>query len=105
MESESSFFKPIQMDLSFAKNNIYKMSKLSGRKLSALIQGFPVRGIEGALSQGISSIAFDSREVEDGGLFVAIRGFKQDGLSLSMMPSLAERQRLLQKHLLKNCRV
>ena len=63
MESESSFFKPIQMDLSFAKNNIYKMSKLSGRKLSALIQGFPVRGVEGALSQEISSIAFDSREV------------------------------------------
>ncbi|MCL0045108.1 UDP-N-acetylmuramoyl-L-alanyl-D-glutamate--2,6-diaminopimelate ligase [Nitrospinaceae bacterium] len=55
------------------------MSKLSGRKLSALIQGFPVRGVEGALSQEISSIAFDSREVEDGGLFVAIRGFKQDG--------------------------
>ena len=79
MESESSFFKPIQMDLSLAKNNIYKMSKLSGRKLSDLIQGFPVRGIEGSLSQEISSIAFDSREVGHGSLFVAIRGFKQDG--------------------------
>ena len=79
MESESSFFKPIPMDLSFAENNIYKMSKFLGRKLSALIQGFPVRGIEGPLSQEISSVAFDSREVEDGGLFVAIRGFKQDG--------------------------
>ena len=54
MESESSFFKPIQMDLSLAKNNIYKMSKPSGRKLSDLIQGFPVRGIEGSLSQEIS---------------------------------------------------
>ena len=78
-EGESSFFKPIQMDLSFSKNNIYKMSKLSGRKLSALIQGFPVRCVEGALSQEISSIAFDSREIGDGALFVAIRGFKQDG--------------------------
>ena len=79
VEIEPSFFKPIRMDLSFAKSDIYEMSKLSGRKLSALIQGFPVRGVEGALSQEISSIAFDSREVEDGGLFVAIRGFKQDG--------------------------
>ena len=79
VESESSFFRLIPVVLSFAKNNNYKMSKLSGRKLSALIQGFPVRGIKGALNQKISSISFDSREVEDGGLFVAIRGFKQDG--------------------------
>jgi len=79
VESGSHLFNSMGMDLNFSENYIYNMSKLSGRKLSALIQGFPVRGVDGELSQEISSIAFDSREVEDGGLFMAIPGFKQDG--------------------------
>ena len=66
------------MNLSFTKN-VCKMNNELGRKLSALIQGLPVKNVQGTLSREISSVAFDSREVEDGGLFVAVHGFKQDG--------------------------
>ena len=48
-------------------------------KLSQLIKGFPVLNVMGTLEKEISSIAFDSRKVETGSLFVAIPGLKQDG--------------------------
>ena len=78
IERKFGFFKPVQADLSLTKN-VCKMNNELGRKLSALIQGLPVKNVQGTLSREISSVAFDSREVEDGGLFVAVHGFKQDG--------------------------
>ena len=59
--------------------NIFEMNNVLGKKLSDLIRGFPVKNIQGTLGREISSIAFDSREVEDGSLFIAVHGFKQDG--------------------------
>ncbi len=78
IERRSDFFKPAKMDLNFIKNT-YKMNNGLSQNLSTLIQGFPVKNIQGALSREISSIAFDSREVKDGSLFIAIQGFKYDG--------------------------
>lgn len=48
-------------------------------KLSQLIQGLPVLNVMGTMEKKIPSIAFDSRKVESGSLFVAIPGLKQDG--------------------------
>ena len=72
-------FESIQTNASFPKGTIWKMNNASKQKLSTLIQGFPVKNIQGILNREISSIVFDSRKVEDGSLFVAIHGFKQDG--------------------------
>jgi UDP-N-acetylmuramoyl-L-alanyl-D-glutamate--2,6-diaminopimelate ligase len=48
-------------------------------RLSQLIQGFPVLNVLGTLEKEISSIAFDSRKVTPGSLFIAIHGLQQDG--------------------------
>lgn len=48
-------------------------------KLSQLIRGYPVLNVLGTLEKEIAAIAFDSRKVEAGTLFVAIHGLKQDG--------------------------
>jgi len=48
-------------------------------KLSQLVKGFPVLNVMGTLEKEVSSIAFDSRKVGPGSLFVAIPGLKQDG--------------------------
>ncbi len=48
-------------------------------KLANLIQGLSVQNVLGTLEKEITSIAFDSRKVAPGGLFVAIPGLKQDG--------------------------
>ena len=77
-EQKTYFSKSIRKNLNFMRN-IYKMKNGLGRKLSALIQEFPVKNIQGTLNREISSIAFDSREVKKGSLFVAIHGLKQDG--------------------------
>jgi UDP-N-acetylmuramoyl-L-alanyl-D-glutamate--2,6-diaminopimelate ligase len=79
VEREPIFFRSAQIDLPFVKKNIYKMNNLSNQKLSTLIEGFPVKGVKGVLNRKISSVAFDSREVESGGLFFAVRGVKQNG--------------------------
>jgi len=77
-EQKFYFFKPIREDVNFIRN-ICKMKNGLGKKLSALIKEFPVKNIRGTLNREISSIAFDSREVKNGSLFVAIHGLKQDG--------------------------
>jgi len=79
MDLVSARFEPIQANMSFPKGTVWEMSNMSEQKLSALIQGFPVKNIQGILNREISSIVFDSRKVKDGSLFVAIHGFKQDG--------------------------
>ena len=48
-------------------------------KLSQLVKGFPIQNVMETLEKEISSIAFDSRKVTPGSLFVAIPGLKQDG--------------------------
>ncbi|NIP99786.1 MAG: hypothetical protein GWO19_04345, partial [Nitrospinaceae bacterium] len=47
--------------------------------LAELIRGYPLGNVLGTLDRKITSIAFDSRKVTPGGLFVAIHGFKRDG--------------------------
>ncbi|MEE2987722.1 MAG: UDP-N-acetylmuramoyl-L-alanyl-D-glutamate--2,6-diaminopimelate ligase [Nitrospinota bacterium] len=56
-----------------------KMDKHPLRNLSELVKGFSLLNVLGTLDRHISSIAFDSRDVKEGGLFVAIRGLQQDG--------------------------
>lgn len=52
------------------------------KKLRELIAATPVvrlEGLETTADVTVTQIAYDSRRVEPGGLFVAIRGFRQDG--------------------------
>ena len=55
------------------------MDQERSNKLSRLLKGYPLLNLLGTLDQEVSSIAFDSRKVERGGLFVAIPGLKHDG--------------------------
>jgi UDP-N-acetylmuramoyl-L-alanyl-D-glutamate--2,6-diaminopimelate ligase len=50
-----------------------------GQKLLDLIDGYPMAEVTGTLNRDISSIAYDSRKVEAGGLFVAMPGHHHDG--------------------------
>lgn len=51
-----------------------------GKKLSRLLNSYPVINLLGTMDREIVSIAYDSRKVEEGGLFVAIPGMKHDGV-------------------------
>lgn len=48
-------------------------------KISALIAGMPVIRVEGDVQQEITGIHFDSRQVTEGSLFVAVKGRTVDG--------------------------
>ncbi|XID91489.1 UDP-N-acetylmuramoyl-L-alanyl-D-glutamate--2,6-diaminopimelate ligase [Paenibacillaceae bacterium WGS1546] len=48
-------------------------------KLSSVVAELEFTLLQGDMQVEITSIAFDSREVADGGIFVAIAGFKLDG--------------------------
>lgn len=48
-------------------------------KLSFLLRGLPVKKLVSYQEKDIQHIAFDSRCVEPGSLFVCIKGFKEDG--------------------------
>jgi len=65
--------------LSHSQNTSANVSKQRISKLSQLIKGFPLLNVMGTLDKEITSIAFDSRTVKPGSLFVAIPGLKQDG--------------------------
>jgi len=47
--------------------------------LSQLLNGFPIQNVLGSLEKEIQSVAFDSRQVKEGGLFFAVPGHKVDG--------------------------
>lgn len=47
--------------------------------LKELLHAVPVIQVEGSLEVEIASVCFDSREVKDGALFVAVRGVHTDG--------------------------
>jgi UDP-N-acetylmuramoyl-L-alanyl-D-glutamate--2,6-diaminopimelate ligase len=49
------------------------------QKLAKLINGFPLQNLVGRLDREIQSIAYDSRKVEPGTLFVAIPGHHHNG--------------------------
>ncbi|MFQ5481472.1 MAG: UDP-N-acetylmuramoyl-L-alanyl-D-glutamate--2,6-diaminopimelate ligase [Nitrospinaceae bacterium] len=51
-----------------------------GRKLAALMNGHRMVNLIGTLDRDIPSIAYDSRQVQPGGLFVAIPGTREDGV-------------------------
>lgn len=48
-------------------------------KLRELLEQIPYQIIQGSAETEVSAIAYDSRKVERGGLFVAISGFQTDG--------------------------
>src|SRR3990172_8275410 len=48
-------------------------------KLSDLIKGIVIKRVTGNMDTDVLSVAYDSRHVTPGTLFVAIRGFKTDG--------------------------
>ncbi len=50
-----------------------------GHTLLNLIDGYPMADINGTLDRNIESIAYDSRKVEPGALFVAMPGHHHDG--------------------------
>ncbi len=52
---------------------------MMNQKLVKLINGFPLENLVGTLDRDIVSIAYDSRKVEPGSLFVAIPGHHHDG--------------------------
>jgi len=49
------------------------------QKLADLIEGYPMANAAGTLDRDISSVAYDSRKVEPGGLFIAMPGHHHDG--------------------------
>ncbi|UCD11863.1 MAG: UDP-N-acetylmuramyl-tripeptide synthetase, partial [Nitrospinaceae bacterium] len=49
------------------------------RKLAELLEHCPAKNILGTLDRAITGVAFDSRKIEPGGLFVAIHGYQEDG--------------------------
>ncbi len=48
-------------------------------QLKTLAGAIPVRQVIGPLDRAVESIAYDSRRVQRNGLFVALRGEKNDG--------------------------
>ena len=49
------------------------------RQTEKLLQGLTYRCIRGELPREVTQVAYDSRRVEPGALFVCIRGSRQDG--------------------------
>jgi UDP-N-acetylmuramoyl-L-alanyl-D-glutamate--2,6-diaminopimelate ligase len=58
-------------------------------RLDQLLAGLPTAQISGPADSEISSIAYDSRAVQPGGLFIAINGFHTDGRTF--IPQALER--------------
>ncbi|MEE9258305.1 MAG: Mur ligase family protein, partial [Nitrospinaceae bacterium] len=63
----------------FSAGETDKVDQGRSNKLSRLLKGYPLLNLLGTLDREVSSIAFDSRKVERGSLFVAIPGLKHDG--------------------------
>ena len=49
------------------------------KQTEKLLQGFTYRCVRGKLPREVTQVAYDSRNVEPGGIFVCIRGSRQDG--------------------------
>jgi UDP-N-acetylmuramoyl-L-alanyl-D-glutamate--2,6-diaminopimelate ligase len=49
------------------------------RSMKTLLQALPTKTVLGQLPAAVAGLAYDSRKVEPGALFVAVPGFKQDG--------------------------
>lgn len=50
-----------------------------GKKLSSLLDHYPLEKVLGAMEKDVTSLAYDSRKVKEGSLFAAIPGMKHDG--------------------------
>src|ERR1700704_4746265 len=48
-------------------------------QLKILAAAIPIRQLTGSLDRNVESIAYDSRRVQRNGMFVALRGEKNDG--------------------------
>jgi UDP-N-acetylmuramoyl-L-alanyl-D-glutamate--2,6-diaminopimelate ligase len=49
------------------------------KTLKDLLYGISLERVEGSTSATITSIAFDSRKVSEGSMFIAVRGVQVDG--------------------------
>ena len=49
------------------------------KQTEKLLQGLTYRCVRGKLPREVTQVAYDSRNVEPGGIFVCIRGSRQDG--------------------------
>ena len=51
----------------------------SGMQLKALLSATQIKSVDGSTEREITSLAYDSRRIQPGGLFVALKGEKVDG--------------------------
>ena len=63
----------------FSESDFFTEKNMPGRNLRNLIAEMEITESLGNLTSEIENIAFDSRKVRLGGLFVAISGEKHDG--------------------------
>jgi len=58
---------------------LFNSRGVMSKKLSALLNNYPLEKVFGTLDRDISSLAYDSRNVIEGGLFTAIPGVRTNG--------------------------
>jgi UDP-N-acetylmuramoyl-L-alanyl-D-glutamate--2,6-diaminopimelate ligase len=63
----------------FIDETLFDTKGVMSKKLSTLLNNYPVEKVLGTLDRDISSLSYDSRKVREGGLFTAIPGIKVDG--------------------------
>ena len=63
----------------YAKYNGIAGAEPSMKQTEKLLQGLTYRCVRGKLPREVTQVAYDSRNVEPGGIFVCIRGSRQDG--------------------------
>ena len=63
----------------YAKYNGIAGAESSMKQTEKLLQGLTYRCVRGKLPREVTQVAYDSRNVEPGGIFVCIRGSRQDG--------------------------
>ena len=63
----------------YAKYNGIAGAESSMKQTEKLLQGLTYRCVCGKLPREVTQVAYDSRNVEPGGIFVCIRGSRQDG--------------------------
>ena len=58
---------------------LFNTRGVMSKKLSSLLNKYPLEKVLGAMDRDITDLAYDSRKVREGGLFIAIPGIKVEG--------------------------